>query len=104
MEHQFIEIIWTLVVTLLEDNLKVYAQNNMNKKITKQSIFTNYVKIGGNLMNIFIELAFKDYRFYMYLLKIKFKFKNFTQKMLYTFLIYVKTYVQKIGRKNNLIH
>ena len=29
-------------------------------------------------MNIFIELAFKDYRFYMYLLKIKFKFKNFT--------------------------
>lgn len=103
MEHQFIGIIWTLVVTILEDNLKVYAQNNMNKKITKQSIFTNYVKIGENLVNIFIELAFKDYRFYMHLLKIKFKFKNFTQKMLYTFLIYVKTYVQ-IGKKNNLIH
>ena len=48
MEHQFIEMIWTLVVTLLEDNLKAYAQNNMNKKITKQSIFTNYVKKGGN--------------------------------------------------------
>ena len=33
MEHQFIGIIWTLEVTILEDNLKVYVQNNMSKKL-----------------------------------------------------------------------